>query len=62
MGDGVCVVGAELLRPVLRALRAQLRGFRHEFLRGNVVEARPLLDLVLADGIGIHPTVGRAMN
>ena len=43
-------------------LRAQLRGFLDDwpgFLSGNVAEARPLLDLVLADRIGFTPTADR---
>ena len=43
-------------------LRAQLRGFLDDWqglLSGNVAEARPLLDLVLADRIGFTPTADR---
>ena len=43
-------------------LRAQLRGFLDDWqglLSRNVAEARPLLDLVLADRIGFTPTADR---
>ena len=46
-------------RKPAHVLRAQLRGFLDDWqglLSGNVAEARPLLDLVLADRIGFTPT------
>ena len=49
-------------RKPAHVLRAQLRGFLDDWqglLSGNVAEARPLLDLVLADRIDFTPTADR---
>ena len=59
--DG-CEAAPPLTLPSGRALRAQLSAFLDDWrglLSGNVSEARPLLDLVLADRIAFQPTAER---
>ena len=57
-----CAAEPAVTRKPAHVLRAQLRGFLDDWqglLSGNVAEARPLLDLVLADRIGFTPTADR---
>jgi hypothetical protein len=57
-----CAAEPAATREPAHVLRAQLRGFLDDWqglLSGNVAEARPLLDLVLADRIGFTPTADR---
>ena len=57
-----CEAAPPLTLPSGLALRAQLGAFLNDWrglLSGNVAEARPLLDLVLADRIAFQPTADR---